>query len=72
MLPDQTTTENEKDKIQLIGEIENFDIDNLAAVKINEPLSGADVLKQESFNQEELKKTKVEEKIWMPDNEAPA
>ena len=80
-LPDQTTIEKEKDKIQLIGGIENFDVDNLAAVKTREPLSGADILKQEithqaihsevtSFNQEELKKTIVEEKIWMPDNEA--
>jgi len=43
----QTVIEQEKPRIELIGGIENFDVDNLQPVKTNEPLSGADLLKQE-------------------------
>merc|ERR1712128_117972 len=43
----QTVIEQEKPRVELIGGIENFDVDNLQPVKTNEPLSGADLLKQE-------------------------
>merc|ERR1711892_757016 len=43
----QAVIEQEKPRVELIGGIENFDVDNLQPVKTNEPLSGADLLKQE-------------------------
>merc|ERR1711892_1340959 len=76
----QTVIEQEKPRVELIGGIENFDVDNLQAVKTNEPLSGVELLKQEltqkavnldleQFNTTELKKTETEEKNVLPDSE---
>merc|ERR1711892_689201 len=76
----QTVIEQEKPRVEIIGGIENFDVDNLQAVKTNEPLSGVELLKQEltqkavnldleQFNTTELKKTETEEKNVLPDSE---
>merc|ERR1711892_722808 len=76
----QTVIEQEKPRVELIGGIENFDVDNLQPVKTNEPLSGVELLKQEltqkavnldleQFNTTELKKTETEEKNVLPDSE---
>jgi len=79
ILPDQTIITQEKEKIEHIGGIENFDVDKLSSVTTKEPLSGVELLKQElshqavkseleNFNPTELKKTEVEEKNWLPDS----
>lgn len=76
----QTIIEQDKPRVELIGGIENFDVDNLQAVKTNEPLSGVELLKQElthkavhsdleNFNTTELKKTETEEKNLLPDSD---
>jgi len=68
---------SEANKIELIGGIESFDSSSLAPVLTKEPLSGADLVKQElnvkavneeveSFDSRELKETIVEEKTWLP------
>jgi len=80
ILPDQITITQEKEKIEHIGGIENFVVDNLSSVITKEPISGVDLLKQElthkavqseleNFNPTELKKTEVEEKTWLPDSD---
>jgi len=64
-------------QVELIGGIESFDQTNLSSVTTKEPLSGAELLKQEltvkavneeveSFDSAELKQTVVEEKTWLP------
>lgn len=80
ILPDQTIITQEKEKNELIGGIQSFDVENLSAVTTKEPISGVELLKQElthkavnselaNFNPTELKKTEVEEKNWLPDSE---
>merc|ERR1712128_137019 len=70
----QTVIEQEKPRVELIGGIENFDVDNLQPVKTNEPLSGADLLKQElthkavhsdleNFDVDDLTKVKTQEPL---------
>merc|ERR1719309_983153 len=76
----QTIIEQEKPRVELIGGIENFNVENLQQVKTPEPLSGVELLKQElthkavnsdleQFNTTELKKTETEEKNLLPDSE---
>jgi len=43
----QTIIEQEKPRVELIGGIENFNVENLQQVKTPEPLSGVELLKQE-------------------------
>ena len=72
----------EREKVELIGGIQNFD--NLARVTVREPVSGAELLKQEQeqelghravqeeigvFNQDTLKATQVKEGGWLPDQQ---
>lgn len=79
-IEERNILQDQKEKIELIGGIENFDVDNLSSVTTKEPLSGVELLKQElthkavqsqleTFNPTELKKTEVEEKTWLPDSE---
>jgi len=82
VLPDQEVINQEKSQVELIGGIENFDVDKLSNVSTKEPLSGADLLKQELTHkavQEEveqfdtssqLKSTVVDERNWLPDNDS--
>jgi NAD(P)-dependent dehydrogenase (short-subunit alcohol dehydrogenase family) len=80
LLPDSEVIREEKEKIVHLSGIETFDVDKLQPVKTAEPLSGAELLKQEltqkavksdleQFNQSELKKTDTEEKNLLPDSE---
>merc|ERR1712227_351881 len=70
----------EKSNVELIGSIQNFDSENLVPVKTKEPLSGAELLSQElshesvkseveNFDVDSLKKTDVQEKNWLPDQD---
>jgi len=82
VLPDQEMIQQEKSQIEFIGGIENFDVDKLSTVSTKEPLSGADLLRQELSHkavQQEveqfdssscLRSTQIEEKNWLPDNES--
>jgi len=67
-------------KDEIVKSIESFDSDDLVPVKTKEPLSGVELVKQEmahssvrsqveDFDMETLKKTEVEEKNWIPDQE---
>merc|ERR1719189_1778523 len=47
VLPNERDIKLEREKVELIGGIENFDVDNLARVTVREPVSGAELLKQE-------------------------
>merc|ERR1711953_755375 len=80
VLPNERDIKLEREKVELIGGIENFDVDNLARVTVREPVSGAELLKQElghlavqqeigMFNQENLKATHVKEGGWLPDQQ---
>jgi len=80
VLPNERDIKLEREKVELIGGIENFDVDNLARVTVREPVSGAELLKQElghravqeeigGFNQETLKATQVKEGGWLPDQQ---
>jgi len=80
VLPNERDIKLEREKVELIGGIENFDVDNLARVTVREPVSGAELLKQELghravqeeigvFNQETLKATQVKEGGWLPDQQ---
>ena len=80
VLPNERDIKLEREKVELIGGIENFDIDNLARVTVREPVSGVELLKQElghravqeeigGFNQETLKSTQVKEGGWLPDQQ---
>jgi len=80
VLPDLRDIKLEKDKIELIGGIENFDVDNLSRVTVKEPLSGVELLRQElshkavqdqigSFDQEGLRSTEVKDSSWLPDRQ---
>jgi hypothetical protein len=78
VLPDQSDIKAEREKVELIGGIENFDVDNLARVSVKEPLSGAELVRQElghqavqlqigAFDQTGLKATEVKDGSWLPD-----
>ena len=74
VLPNERDIKLEREKVELIGGIENFD--NLARVTVREPVSGAELLKQELgqeeigvFNQDTLKATQVKEGGWLPDQQ---
>jgi len=80
VLPNERDIKLEREKVELIGGIENFDIDNLTRVTVREPVSGVELLKQElghravqeeigGFNQETLKSTQVKEGGWLPDQQ---
>jgi len=80
ILPDQEVIHQERAQVELIGGIENFDTGSLSSVPTKEPLSGADLVKQElghravqeeveHFDTKELRHTEVEEKRWLPDSE---
>ena len=80
VLPNERDIKLEREKVELIGGIENFDVDNLARVTVREPVSGAELLKHElghlavqqeigMFNQENLKATHVKEGGWLPDQQ---
>ena len=80
VLPNEKDIKLEREKVELIGGIENFDVDNLARVTVREPVSGAELLKQELghravqeeigvFNQDTLKATQVKEGGWLPDQQ---
>jgi len=80
VLPNERDIKLEREKVELIGGIENFDVDNLARVTVREPVSGAELLKQELghravqeeigvFNQVTLKATQVKEGGWLPDQQ---
>ena len=70
----------EKSNVELLGSIQSFEPEALNPVKTKEPQSGVDLMKQEfvhntvreeveSFDHDSLKKTDVEEKSWIPDQE---
>ena len=80
ILPNERDIKLEKEKVGLIGGIENFDIDNLARVTVREPASGAELLKQElglqsinaevvTFDKADLRETDVEVKNTLPDQQ---
>jgi len=80
ILPNERDIKLEKEKVELIGGIENFDIDNLARVTVREPASGAELLKQElglqsinaevvTFDKADLRETDVEVKNTLPDQQ---
>merc|ERR1712013_14746 len=80
ILPNERDINLEKEKVELIGGIENFDIDNLARVTVREPASGAELLKQElglqsinaevvTFDKADLRETDVEVKNTLPDQQ---
>lgn len=80
VLPGQDDIQQEKDQVELIGGIENFDASSLTPVAVREPLSGADLLKQElghravqeevqGFQAGGLKKAEVQEKNVLPGQE---
>ena len=80
ILPNERDIKLEKEKVELIGGIENFDIDNLARVTVREPASGAELLKQElglqsinaevvTFDKADLRETDVEVKDILPDQQ---
>jgi len=80
LLPDQDDINQEKEKVDHLSGIENFKAETLTKVKTPEPLSGAELLKNElnqkaisdeleSYNKEELKHVDVEEKNVLPDSE---
>jgi len=79
-LPDQETIQKEKEKVDLLSGIENFQAETLTKVKTPEPLSGVDISKQElnqkaigeqvtTYNKETLKHVDIEEKLVLPDSE---
>merc|ERR1719150_2030287 len=70
----------EETREEIVKDIQSFDTEVLTPVKTKEPLSGVELVKQEmvlssvrsqveDFDMESLKKTEVEEKNWMPDQE---
>jgi len=80
ILPDERQIRVEREKVELIGGIENFDVDNLNRVTMKEPFSGAELLQQElthkavqeeigSFDQEGLRSTEVKDSVWLPGKE---
>ena len=80
ILPNERDIKLEREKVELIGGIENFDIDNLARVTVREPASGAELLKQElglqsinaevvTFDKADLRETDVEVKNTLPDQQ---
>merc|ERR1719370_2373855 len=80
ILPNERDIKLEREKVELIGGIENFDIDNLARVTVREPASGAELLKQElglqsinaevvTFDKADLRETDVEVKNILPDQQ---
>ena len=80
ILPNERDIKLEREKMELIGGIENFDIDNLARVTVREPASGAELLKQElglqsinaevvTFDKADLRETDVEVKNTLPDQQ---
>jgi len=81
ILPGEREIKVEREKIELIGGIENFDVDNLSRVTVKEPMSGVELLRQElshqavteeigSFNQEGLRSTEVKDSSsWLPGKE---
>merc|ERR1719350_1842515 len=80
VLPNERDIKLEREKVELIGGIENFDIDNLARVTVREPVSGAELLKQElglqsinaevvTFDKADLRETDVEVKNTLPDQQ---
>ena len=80
ILPNERDIKLEREKVELIGGIENFDIDNLARVTVREPASGAELLKQElglqsinaevvTFDKADLRETDVEVKDILPDQQ---
>ena len=80
ILPTERDIKLEREKVELIGGIENFDIDNLARVTVREPASGAELLKQElglqsinaevvTFDKADLRETDVEVKDILPDQQ---
>ena len=80
ILPNERDIKLEKEKVELIGGIENFDTDNLARVTVREPASGAELLKQElglqsinaevvTFDKADLRETDVEVKNTLPDQQ---
>ena len=80
ILPTERDIKLEREKVELIGGIENFDIDNLARVTVREPASGAELLKQElglqsinaevvTFDKADLRETDVEVKNTLPDQQ---
>ena len=80
ILPNVRDIKLEREKVELIGGIENFDIDNLARVTVREPASGAELLKQElglqsinaevvTFDKADLRETDVEVKNTLPDQQ---
>ena len=81
VLPDTETLQSEKTRQDLLSGVEEFSRDNLAHVETLEPLTGADLLKQElsmkslnesltSFDNNSLKSSVTEEKNPLPDAEA--
>merc|ERR1719232_1460372 len=80
ILPDTETLESEKSRQNLLSGVEEFSKDSLSHVQTLEPLSGADLLKQElsmkslndsvsSFDSNTLKPSSTEEKNLLPDAE---
>ena len=80
ILPNERDIKLEREKMELIGGIENFDIDNLARVTVREPASGAELMKQElglqsinaevvTFDKADLRETDVEVKNTLPDQQ---
>jgi len=80
LLPDLNDINQEKEKVDHLSGIENFNTETLTKVKTPEPISGAELLKNElnqkaisdqleSYNKEELKHVDVEEKVVLPDSE---
>ena len=76
ILPDAEVIKSEKDHYEFLKELETGKV--LAPTVAKEPMSGAEMLKQElthkemidnlsAFDKEQLKSTPVEEKSWLPD-----
>ena len=79
-LPDQEVINQEKEKVDHLMGIESFDTDTLTKVKTPEPISGAEILKNElnqkaigeeveSYNKDALRHVDVDEKNILPDGE---
>merc|ERR1712045_124395 len=77
-LPDQEVINQEKEKVDHLMGIESFDTDTLTKVKTPEPISGAEILKNElnkkaigeeveSYNKDALRHVDVDEKNILPD-----
>ena len=76
LLPDAEVLKSEKDHYNFLKELEGGKV--LSPTVAKEPMSGAEMLKQElthkemmeglsGFDKEQLKSTPVEEKSWLPD-----